>query len=507
MASNLSQLIQTGLTTTLESLLSKPTTLDHITRVHTADLQGSCIQVDTQFKFESIESSWRFFIPALSANYILNLMMGDTSEATEEVDADTLDALNEVVSNICGALSTAINAEAIDGLGNVQFSLVSNEILTDPSNIEISTNLFRFAISLYGHIVYFFIEFDEDILSFIEEITSSEMKQEDIFNLEEKKETNEEENIENNDSNEKVIEEDNNTNDDTNKKVIEEENNSTTEDKDEPIEDEEEEKKEKFAFLKKLNIFKTDSNIELTSEEKKQLKLKKAIIIVTVLFILMLLTTAILYFMGTFEPKVIEQPLDLNQTIKKDTIVKIQAKEPIKYIDFKMSQINVNRLNRKLYLLTKYEILEDDATEKQKMIEKEKEYRIKQAKYDSFSKLNKEEPIFTSQEKSKAIAKLKNNYKLSNTSQKDPKEKNTHYFIKLPTNKIAYFKDFIKKARKSKANLSICKDKDERTQIFIGPIKNKKINEQLISTLNDKLKPQITILQLNENEFKSNCIF
>jgi len=232
------------------------------------------------------------------------------------------------------------------------------------------------------------------------------------------------------------------------------------------------------------------------------------------LIIIVILTGIILYFTGAFEPTIIEKSKDANTTtIKKDKIVAIKSKPIKKYIDFKMSQINKKRLNRKLSLLTKYEILEDDAIEKLKAIEKERLYKERQAKLELFAKRNKEEPLFEKIAKDKNIIH-KNNFKkdgintINNKSDsKDTKKIIFDSFVQIPTLKFSKFSKFIKKAKKVRANLSICKDSNGRTQIFVGPFLDKISRTNTLKTLNKKLYKDIKQLNLSKKDFDKMCKF
>ncbi|MCK5111573.1 MAG: hypothetical protein KAQ94_08635 [Arcobacteraceae bacterium] len=507
MASDLSNLILNGLSDTLESLLAKKAKLEQTTQTHPSDLKGQCIKVDTTFEFNNITSNWSFFIPALSASHIFNLMMGEDIEPVDEVDEDILDALNEVVSNISGGLTTAINGSEFDDLGSVKFSIAGNEIV-DGSEYAVSETLFRILISLEDKEVLFFINFDEPIMPYINIIALSEVTQveeistqEEEEDLEEEKETSSQEDADNLEEEKDDSEEKKETSSQENEDDLEEEKDDSEEKKEtssqenkdnseEKTEEKTEEPKNKLAFLKKLNFLKIDE--DLSDEEKKQFKLKNIIIIVGSLLGIIILIAIILYFTGAFEAEVIEEPKDINitkvETTKAVTIKSIPRK---KYITFNMSQIDEKRLNKKLSLLTKYEILEEDAIEKLKLKEKERLEKEQQAKLENFAKNNKEEPLFK-----------KTNNNISNNQQVklDP-------FIQIPTLKLSQFKSFIKRAKLIKANLSICKDKNGRTQVFIGPFLDNNSRKEILTTLSKKKIKDTKDLNLSKEEFEQRCSF
>ncbi len=521
MASDLSDLIQNSLHGTLASLLDKQTNLKQTTKAHPSDLKKQCIKIDSLLKFEHINSSWSFFVPALSATYILNLMMGEDIEPSEELNDETVDALNEVVSNICGGLSTTINSSGFEDLGSVQFSLEGNEIV-DGKDYATLENLFRFVISVEDDKeVMFFIAFDEPVMPHIESIIASEVTK--VTEIEEDEElleetlTEENEVIEEieevvdlleNETEEIKLEETKTTEKQTNNK---ESKNNDSDAKNDQEESQEETKKE--SILKKLNFLKIDE--KLSVEEKKQAKLKKIIVLVTALFIIVLITGAILYFTEAFDPEVIEPPKDEKTTkedvIKKNKEITIKSKPIKKHINFNVSQINAKRLNKKLSLLTKYEILEEDAIEKLKNAEKEKLYQEQQTRLEAFAKNNKEEPIF---KKVKSDSKINhtNKYNDNPNIQADDKIKIKQqivldYFIQIPTLKIKKFKKFIKKAKTINARLSICKNTNGRTVVFLGPFLSKKSRDNITNELSKKLMKSTKKLDLSKEDFEKMCSF
>jgi len=516
MASDLSELIQNGLSQTLESLLAKASKLDHINKTHETDLRGNCVEVTSKFNFDQLESTWKFYIPALSATYILNLMMGEEdSPPSEEVDEDTLDALNEVVSNICGGLSTAINASGFDDLGGVQFSLAGNEI-ADGEAHSTDPNLYKFVILLEEKEVVFFIAFDEVIMPYIESISKSEeTKVEEIDDIDEIDEEYPEEEVleeksEEEKSEEEIEEEYPEEEEDETEEEIENISKEEEKDKEPDGEESEEEKPSKLAFLKKLNFLKVDEN--LSDEAKKEAKLKKIIILVGGLFGIVILIGVILYFTGAFEPEEIEEVVDSNTTeVIKEKVVSIKIKPIKKYIKFKPTQINVKRLNKKLSLLTKYEILEGDEIERLKAIEKEKMYKQRQKKLELFARNNKEEQIFKKIIKDTDIVH-QNEFmvdgivvdKNQTTITKD-KIIALESYIQIPTIKLRKFQKFIKDSKKITANLSICKDNNGRTQIFIGPYLDTASRATIIKTVSKELKKHIILLDLSKNQIEKMC--
>jgi hypothetical protein len=434
MASNLSELITDGINKAVSTVLSKEAISIQVIKVNNLDLDVKYLKIKSNFKFENIDSNWSFFIPRSCATNIFNL----TSDE-DLINEDMVGSLKDIVSKISDQLSSNINGSNFEDLGAVESSLIEDEIIDNNSEENIN-NLFKFILSLEDKEDNLFIEFDEQILPHIQSIETTIAS--------EKPQEKEVDNLNNNDE----------------QKV--QESNSTSEEV--PQEDE------------KL-------------EDQKSAKLKKIIIVVGILFALVLTTGIVLYFMGAFEPEVIEKPKDKNITIEKEKIVPIDSKPIKKHINFTMSQIDVERLNKKLYLLTKYEILEEDAIERLKAIEKEKLYKEKQKKLELFAKNNKEEPLF----------QKKATYDNEDTNETIV----LNSFVQIPTLKLKKFKRFIKHSKKVAANLSICKDKNGRTQIFVGPFVDKKSRQRALDLLNKQLLNEVKQLDLSNKDFEQMCSF
>ncbi|MGB5919645.1 hypothetical protein [Arcobacter sp.] len=126
-----------------------------------------------------------------------------------------------------------------------------------------------------------------------------------------------------------------------------------------------------------------DEDIELNEElpiQKKQNKFIKILTIVVSILLSLVSIGAVLYLIGVFDPEpVVKQP--------KAQEAKVQKEE----YQFTPNDIDANRLNKKLNLLTKYEIVENSTTEEQKAQEKENLYleAKKQLEMERLAKIEK----------------------------------------------------------------------------------------------------------------------
>jgi len=511
MSSDISNLITEGLCNTLESLLAKKSELKEIKQAITDDISGEFIKVKADFTFEQLATTFLFVIPALSGSKILNLMMGDDGEILDKVNDDILDGINEVVSNICGELTTAINGSNYEDLSGVKFSLDNNSIAQSDEIAQLP-NLYRFIITQDDYELIAFISFEDNFIAHIEEIIQkghieiapeqeeeSEPQEESNQKQEETKEensTNEEESTpkqeETKEENSTQEEEAKNKEQTPASKEQPSKNNKAKEEKqtDEQI-DTQNEKPSKLAkfkpILSKLKFPKKTDDMD--EDELKQLKIKKVIYILVILLLISIITIATLFLLGTFDPpkkKSIKKDINITKKISKEITIKSNYKK--NNIKFSISQINARRLNKKLALLTKYEIIEDDKTEKLKKQEQQKLIKEKNKQLEEFASHNKEEPLIK-------------------TNNKKPTKKILKSFITIPTLSIQKYKSFIKDAKAIHANLSICKDKIGKTHIYIGPFATKVNRDMLFTTLQPKLVRKCKKLDITIEDFNKNCKF
>jgi len=367
MASDLSKIIQDGICTTLTSLLAKDAKLVTTNKAHIKDFENTALlKVDTEFAFDSTTTKISFMIPAITSSIIFNTMMGSTEfEKATTIDDDTSDAIGEFVSNLSGGLVTSINAASFEDLGTVKFNIPHKEIL-DGDTIENTDSIFKFTIDLEETELLLFLEFEEDFVQYNQEISNSpetEYPEDTPKETDEELEVGEEEKIDS--------------------------------------ENEEKTELENEGPLEKETL---DENIEEVTDPKTK-KLKLLIMIVGGLLAATIITVLIMYFMGVFDPEpVVEVKAESNVTKETEDQVSIVKYNTLKKVDFKVSDINVKRLNARLEELTKYEILNEKELEEQELAEKNRLYELDKEKLlIEFAKKNKEEPIFTKLEEDKII--------------------------------------------------------------------------------------------------------
>lgn len=296
-----------------------------------------------------------------------------------------------------------------------------------------------------------------------------------------------------------------------------------------------------------------DSNILENSEEelpvqKKQSKIFK-ILVGVIAFLLVLLTIGIiLYLTGYFDPEEEKKP-----------IAKIEKKMTKKddEIAFSNAQIDKNRLNKKLNMLTKHEIMEKEELEaakkkkeeakkaKELEIEKKKEYqeqlkienkRIEEekqklkderialkAQQESFLKMQEEQKRLLEEQKLEIIEKIKEqeNIKAEEQVEETVEEENKMKeeeiveetstpnlflsFINVATIKGELYKSFLDKAQSIESDISLCRDNKNRIEVYFGPYDSMKERNKVFNNLIDDGFKEAYLIDFTQEEYDKRC--
>ncbi len=182
MASDISRIIIEDISNTLESLLSSSATIETTTAATTEDFGDTkCLCVDIDFEFSAFKTvNWKFYIPALAATKFEYQMLGGIGDLKEDIDDETVDAVNEIISNICGSMSTNINAQGFADLGSSKFIVNSKEIINCNSSSSIQ-GIYKFDLQLADDKLPIFLEFASEFVPYISLIvTGVETSQETV---------------------------------------------------------------------------------------------------------------------------------------------------------------------------------------------------------------------------------------------------------------------------------------------------------------------------------------
>ncbi|MEA3288571.1 MAG: FliM/FliN family flagellar motor switch protein [Campylobacterota bacterium] len=170
MASDISNIIKSEISNTLESLLSVSSKVDETSSIEVSDIiDEQCIKVESNFSFADLSSVWTYYIPTKTATKFEYLMLGGIADLKDTIDDETSDAVKEIVSTMCGSMTTSINAQGFEDISGIKFSLGQSSVIK--SSEEKSEQLYSFKFSLNDEELYLYIAFDNVSVPYIELIT------------------------------------------------------------------------------------------------------------------------------------------------------------------------------------------------------------------------------------------------------------------------------------------------------------------------------------------------
>lgn len=169
MASDISSIIKSELSSTLESLLSVTSNVDEVALFNTNDLEKEqCIKVGVNFEFEDNSSNWNYYVPTKAATQFEYLMLGGVTDLKASIDDEITDAIKEIVSTMSGSMVTSINAQGFADIGGAKFTLGDSSV-SQCDNIA-SNNTYKFIFSLNDENYELIIEFDDVISEYISKL-------------------------------------------------------------------------------------------------------------------------------------------------------------------------------------------------------------------------------------------------------------------------------------------------------------------------------------------------
>ncbi len=305
--------------------------------------------------------------------------------------------------------------------------------------------------------------------------------------------------------------------------------------------DEEDEEPEALEILPDGKL-KTPSKVDkqndtATPEEKPSFKdklidKKNIKILLIVLTVLILVTIAFIFF-NTQSKVTEEKPVE--------NVSKAKELPPIETYEFKLDHINVSRLNKKLEMLTKYELL---GMTEEEYLKEEKLKALKKAKEEEELKLRLEQEAKEKEALEKVQAeeqarqeKLKEEQALKEAEEKQKdatlaatqgesepaiKDKQTQEqelmptenlgntflkFVQINTNKKSIYKTYLKELKKIDSRLNACRNIKNYIEVFVGPLSNDEDASVLINAIKDsKLSDNVISIEITKEEFANRCM-
>ena len=126
-----------------------------------------------------------FLLPPQFSTAVCDLMLGGEGTPKDDVDADDLDAIKEIISNILGALSTTLEAQS--DMENLKFEIIDAKFVTHKDDFSIYSYIVNFNCQVKDVSGVCSVLFDDAFLSIFQQETSSQSVSnvsEEISNLE-----------------------------------------------------------------------------------------------------------------------------------------------------------------------------------------------------------------------------------------------------------------------------------------------------------------------------------
>jgi hypothetical protein len=240
---------------------------------------------------------------------------------------------------------------------------------------------------------------------------------------------------------------------------------------------------------------------DATPIQTKQTKIQKILMIVAGVLAGILVLGFALYLFGVFDPEEPPKPvmtpemMDMNQT-----------KEPEKYI-FDAKDINIDRLNGKLRILTKYEIIGTEEEERQKELEKNSKLSTAQInELINAEQVEIEKKKKADEEAKKAEIERKKQEALKKEQEEKAKTERPYdllKFIQVLAND-SLLSSINTEMEKFKVKTSKCSDNSQEF-FLIGPFNSNKELNQAFRTIYNNVTQSATKKDLARLEFNRIC--
>ena len=167
MASDISNIIKSEISSTLESLLSVESNVEEVVLVNESDLdKKQSVHAVVNFDIAGKKSAASFFIPTKAATQFEYLMLGGVTDLKNKIDEDITDAVKEIVLTISGSICTSINAQGFSDIKGVKSTLGECNI-QDLSTIPDNSKMYKFIVKLNDENIELYIAFDNNMSNFV----------------------------------------------------------------------------------------------------------------------------------------------------------------------------------------------------------------------------------------------------------------------------------------------------------------------------------------------------
>ena len=182
MASDLSNILKEELSNTLEQLLSKSSQVESVGPLVVENFDSTqLVECLVKFDFKGVSSNISFYVPTATATKFEYLMLGGMGDLKEHLDDEVTDAINEIISNICGSFCTSVNAQGLADIGSIK-SEVKNSSIVEGSILSKQQNIYEMTLSLDNEKLVMIASFDGIVLPFFSSITGVTSSESEIKN-------------------------------------------------------------------------------------------------------------------------------------------------------------------------------------------------------------------------------------------------------------------------------------------------------------------------------------
>jgi flagellar motor switch protein FliN/FliY len=182
LATNIVEFLKGDISNTLEQLLAQSTSIKDVEYLNEEDmLDDRCVKVDVNFSFNTgMSSDWIFLIPTHSSTKFEYWMLGGIGDLKNSIDDEITDAVNEIVSNICGSMTTTINAQGFDDLSSLEMKNNGYEIINCKNEAGSLHNIIKFVLEMDGEEIELFISYDDEMAPFLNESSGDDASSTDM---------------------------------------------------------------------------------------------------------------------------------------------------------------------------------------------------------------------------------------------------------------------------------------------------------------------------------------
>jgi len=174
LASDISNIIKSEISSTLESLLSVSSSVEEVVLINESDLdKGQCINAIVNFDISGNNSEASFFIPTAAATQFEYLMLGGVTDLKDKIDDDITDAVKEIVLTISGSICTSVNAQGFADIKGMKSTIGDCKVIA-LNKIPDNNKMYKFIVKLNDTNLELFISFDNTLAEFVKLLTKEE---------------------------------------------------------------------------------------------------------------------------------------------------------------------------------------------------------------------------------------------------------------------------------------------------------------------------------------------